>query len=304
VGQHGVFGFCWRPRFFGCGISDLEGVVMGGGCPRPRDRDTRGGGMMLAWHFLAKDKRLQFGRRSRVYVGQTLRRNPNKLSMCEYGLHASIDPFDALKYAPSPVICRVKLGGTILEEKDKCVASRRTVLWMKDIEKELRLFACWCVRNTPLPGGRVVWDLLTDKRSRNAVVVAERFANGDATLDELLEARNAAWETAWEADADYDVAMVADAAWAAVRAADAVMVSDAAYGTTWAYDATWAAAMVAVWTADASWAAAWEADAAWAESRAAQKNRFSEIINEITPEEFRVKTSQARVIGTRMGGEG
>jgi len=171
--------------------------------------------------------------------------------MCEYGLHASIDPFDALKYAPGPVICRVELGGTILEQEDKCVASRRTVLWMRDIEKELRLFACWCVRNTPLNDGRVVWDLLTDERSRNAVVVAERFANGDATPDELAAARAAALA----------------AALAAARAA--------------AMDAALAAARAAAM--DAAWAAARAADAAWP----AQKDRFAEVIKGVTPEEFR-----------------
>lgn len=50
----------------------------------------------------------------------------------------------------------------------------------------LRRFACWCVRNTPLPDGRKVWDLLTDERSRRAVEVAEAFADGRATEGMLL----------------------------------------------------------------------------------------------------------------------
>jgi hypothetical protein len=59
-------------------------------------------------------------------------------------------------------------------------------------EKAMRLFACWCVRNTPLEDGRKVWDLLTDDRSRNAVAVAERFANSEATGSELHAAGAAA----------------------------------------------------------------------------------------------------------------
>jgi hypothetical protein len=55
-----------------------------------------------------------------------------------------------------------------------------------------RSFACWCVRETPLASGRKVWDLLVDERSRNAVVVAELFANGDATREELQAANSAA----------------------------------------------------------------------------------------------------------------
>ena len=147
---------------------------------------------LLAWHFLPADGRLQFGARSKVKVGQTLRRDPAKLSLCNYGLHASVRPLDALKYAPGPVVCRVRLGGTIIEDDDKCVASRRTVLWMADAERDLRLFACWCVRNTPLHDGRTAWDLLTDKRSQTAVEVAERYADGLATQDEL----DAAWAAA------------------------------------------------------------------------------------------------------------
>jgi hypothetical protein len=61
-----------------------------------------------------------------------------------------------------------------------------------DDPRVFRLFACWCVRNTPIGGGRTVWDLLTDERSRNAVVVAERFADGKATRNDLEAAHQAA----------------------------------------------------------------------------------------------------------------
>ena len=70
-------------------------------------------------------------------------------------------------------------------------------------DKTARLFACWCVRETPLADGRKVLDLLTDARSRNAVVVAERFANGEATPDELATAESAAWSAAESAQAQW-----------------------------------------------------------------------------------------------------
>ena len=97
--------------------------------------------------------------------------------------------------------------------------------------KMLRLFACWCVRETPLSDGRKVWDLLTDERSRNAVIVAERFAKGEATEAE----RFAAAEGAWDAAEDFAVGSAAssaaesasDAAWSAVESA-AESASDAA----------------------------------------------------------------------------
>jgi hypothetical protein len=68
-------------------------------------------------------------------------------------------------------------------------------------DRNNRLFACGCVRNTPLADGRKVWDLLTDERSRTAVEVAERFADGNATEEELDAARTAAWAAARAAGA-------------------------------------------------------------------------------------------------------
>ena len=55
-----------------------------------------------------------------------------------------------------------------------------------------RLFAIWCARHTPLGDGRTTWDLLSDERSRRAVEVAELFAAGKATEEELSAARSAA----------------------------------------------------------------------------------------------------------------
>ena len=95
-------------------------------------------------------------------------------------------------------------------------------------DREIRLFAVWCARQ--------VQHLMTDERSINALDVAERFANGEATSEELTSASDAA----------------SDAARAAARAA-----RDAAWD---AAAAAWAAARAAAWDAarDAA-AAAWDA---------------------------------------------
>ena len=95
-------------------------------------------------------------------------------------------------------------------------------------DREIRLFAVDCARQ--------VQHLMTDPRSLAALDVAERFANGLATSEELDAARAEAWAAAGAE------------AWAA------------------AWDAAWAAAGAEAW--DTTWAAAWDA------ARAKQEELF------------------------------
>ena len=132
------------------------------------------------------------------------------------------------------------------------VATRRGVL----TDKELRLFVMYCARS--------VEHLLTDQRSRDAIDVAERFANGEATDDEL----EAAWEAAWAAlAAARPASRAADdaAAWESRASRAARPASRAAWEAAWA---AWAAAWAALAAARpasraAARAAATEAQADW-----------------------------------------
>jgi hypothetical protein len=73
--------------------------------------------------------------------------------------------------------------------------------------RKLRLFACACCRQ--------VWRLLTDERSRRAVDLAERYADGVADEDERFNAWEAACEAGMAGEAD-----AGNAAEAASRSSD------------------------------------------------------------------------------------
>ena len=77
--------------------------------------------------------------------------------------------------------------------------------------KEWRLYAVWCARQ--------VQHLMIDPRSITALDVAERFANGEATQEELDAAWDAARDATWDAAWDAAVAATWDAAWDAAVAA-------------------------------------------------------------------------------------
>ena len=81
-------------------------------------------------------------------------------------------------------------------------------LWCRSFDdRTLRLLAVRFVRETPLSDGHKVADLLDDPRSLKLLTIAERFADGKATRDELNSARDAARDaarasaraSAWEA---------------------------------------------------------------------------------------------------------
>ena len=125
-------------------------------------------------------------------------------------------------------------------------------------DRELRLFAVWCARQ--------VQHLMTDQRSLDALDVAERYANGQATDGELsvawAAARAAARDSAWSAAGVAAWSAAGDAAWDAAGAA--------AWSAAW--DAAWAAARAAAWAA--AWAAARDSAraAAWDAARDSARN--------------------------------
>jgi hypothetical protein len=117
------------------------------------------------------------------------------------------------------------LGKTKEDDEPLCISSilksngLDDALWcLRTVEghdRQIRLYAVWCARR--------VQHLMKDERSIKALDVAERFANGLATTEELNAAGAAAWAAAEDAaeDAARAAARAAAgaAAWAAARAA-------------------------------------------------------------------------------------
>jgi len=130
-------------------------------------------------------------------------------------------------------------------------------------DKEIRLYAVWCARQ--------VQHLTKDPRSITALDMAERFANGEATEEELAEV----WAAAWAAANAASWAAVCDASWASAGATKsaaawaAALAAANAAGRAAARDEAWAA------VCDASWAAGRDA------GRVAQAARLREVCNEV-----------------------
>ncbi|NLN02939.1 MAG: hypothetical protein GX174_13715 [Lentisphaerae bacterium] len=111
------------------------------------------------------------------------------------------------------------------------------MLWLCDAlsllsDREMRMIACKVVRETPIGDGRKVWDLLTVE-SRHAVSVAEKYADGDATDEQLADA-SAAVASATKRAASRCASAAAGAAAAAAAAVAAAWAADAAADAAWA----------------------------------------------------------------------
>lgn len=104
-------------------------------------------------------------------------------------------------------------------------------------DRKLRLLACRFIREIAVDTTRTVWDLLTDERSRSAVVAAEQYAKGRATDGELEAAASLASDAASLArnEARAATSAACAAAWVAARdARDARGAAWAASAAAWA----------------------------------------------------------------------
>ncbi len=174
--------------------------------------------VLTAFHFVADT--LRDGRP--VPADGELLVHDGEVRLCAQGLHASIDAFDALQYAPGNTLCLVELTGTIVRGDDKVAASERRIIKRIDAEPLMREFARWSALQVI-----ELWDAPD--------VVRQYLTTGDESLRDAAQAaaRAAAWaaarDAAWAAalPASRDAARAA--AWDAARAASRDASRDAAW---------------------------------------------------------------------------
>jgi len=186
-----------------------------------------------------------------------------EIVLCERGYHLT-DAAHLIDWISGNQLFEAEIDGAMLQGDNKVACRRMRLIRQVDSwnDKTLRLFAVWCAREAL----KLIDN--PDPRSVNACDVAERYANGEATDDEMAAAWDAARAAAWDAAR----AAAGAAAWAAAGAAAWDAARDAARAAAWA--AARDAARAAAWAA--AWAAA--GDAAWDAARAKQSKKLIEML--------------------------
>lgn len=148
--------------------------------------------MKHAWHFTGPTLRdgspIPAIGKKLVFQGKPI--------LCEQGLHFSLHPFDALQYAPGPLLHRVLVGGIVVHGEDKGVCTERTILASIDATSLLRKFACdeaLRAQSTYAPDIVRRYLITQDESLREAAWVAALRAGWYAACG---AARGAAWEAA------------------------------------------------------------------------------------------------------------
>ena len=148
---------------------------------------------MKAWHFVGKTLRdgspIPADGVKLVFDGEPI--------ICNQGYHASIDPFDALQYAPGDTLCLVECGGVIVHDTDKLVCTERTIIARMDATEMLRYFARMkalsVVHSWDAPDIVLDYLMTGDPAARAA---AELAARAEAWVAARAAAESAAWVAA------------------------------------------------------------------------------------------------------------
>src|SRR3990167_1643911 len=126
--------------------------------------------------------------------------------MCESGLHASRNPFDALQYAPGDTLCLVEIADIVEEEADKLLCRKRKIIVRMDATEMLRYFARMqavsCLAQWKYEPDQIIldWLMTGDPAARAAAYAAARaVAYAAARAATRVAARDAAYAEAHDA---------------------------------------------------------------------------------------------------------
>jgi hypothetical protein len=211
-----------------------------------------------AWHFVGDT--LRDGRP--IPADGELLVHTGRVVPCESGLHASLEPFDALQYSQGDTMCLVECGGEIVHERDKLVCSERRIVVCMNAEPMFRYFA----RQQALsvlhnyhedPSDALLDWLMGDETARSMAYSAAQSA---AWSNVRTAAQSAARSAAWSAWSALSAQSSATSAAAAVVAAARSAAQSAAWSAWSAQSAQSAATRSAAWSNARS--------AAWSTARA------------------------------------
>ena len=119
------------------------------------------------------------------------------IRICESGYHASVEPFDALQYAPGGKLCLVECDDVVAQQSDKLVCRRRRIVARFDATEFLWEAArAWALEVAHLLAAPpvVIEYLQTGDESKRAS--ANAAARASATYAAWAAARGAAWDAA------------------------------------------------------------------------------------------------------------
>ena len=188
------------------------------------NRSCNGGSTDLAWSLPVENPDGTWT------PGEWMPEIQGELELCANGYHLTdadhlLDWLNASVYEAEP-------SKEMLEGNDKIVCrSVRLLRKMHWSDRIARLFACDCAERV-LPIYEK--DYPKDKRPRQAIEVARRYAEGKASDSELAAARAAARAAAWDAAGAAARAAAWDAAWTAAWAAAGAAAGAAARTAAWA----------------------------------------------------------------------
>src|SRR5574340_315928 len=151
---------------------------------------------ILAWYFAKPDEKLAYGDGRKIAIG-VVHEVDCTPKICSAGLHGSVNILDALNYAESTILYRVKISGEIDTSSDKICGKRREYLARYEVRDILRKFA----RKQALINIEKIKPYCS---AENYTLIVKYLETGDeqrraAAWSAAESAQSAAWSAAWSA---------------------------------------------------------------------------------------------------------